>query len=39
MTLRCGAFYNFNSKRLSNAPLCPGGGGAGVYIDWCITLE
>ena len=40
MTLKCGAFYNFSSKCLSNAPLCPGGGGgAGVYIDWCITLE
>ena len=36
MTLRCGAFYLFSSKRLSK-----GGGGvvAGVYIDWCITLE
>ena len=23
----------------SNAPLCPGRGGAGIYIDWCITRE
>ena len=39
LTLGCGAFCNFSSERLSNAPLCPGRGGAGVYIDWCITDE
>ena len=37
MTLRCGAFYLFSSKRLSKRG--GGGVGAGVYIDWCITLE
>ena len=29
-----------NGKFPANAPLCPGrggGGGAGVYIDWCIA--
>ena len=36
MTLRCGAFYLFSGKRLSKRG---GGVGAGVYIDWCITLE
>ena len=21
-----------------NSPLCPGSGGAGIYIDWCIIF-
>ena len=27
-----------NGKFPANAPLCPGRGGAGAYIDWCITF-
>ena len=39
LTLGCGAFCNFRSERLSNALLCPGREGAGVYIDWCINFS
>ena len=28
-----------NGKFPANAPLCPGRGGAGVYIDWCIRAR
>ena len=27
-----------NGKFPANAPLCPGRGGAGVYIDWCVRI-
>ena len=39
MACGCGAFDNFCSELQANAPLCPGLGGAGVNIDWCIMVR
>ena len=37
LTLRCGAFCNFRSERLSNAPLCPVRGGGGGVRGFTLT--
>ena len=39
MACGCGAFDNFCSELQANAPLFPGRGGAGVNIDWCISVR
>ena len=34
---RAGVKVECNTVGMLHPPLCPGGGGAVVYIDWCIN--